>query len=173
MKRNTMILLVTLTLLALLVSAYSQGAIKREEVTAQTLTSQPAGKSYSMDLTRSGKIYNIAAGLDYSRIRFRTARGEMAMNDYVRKMGITSGSFLMGTESDLSAINFGATGGGVSLPTDKGSAVKCKNDLCICIAGTDCKDTVKAKLCIDGTWSCYKPTGKPMQCSCIAKTAIN
>lgn len=172
MKSIRCITAVALTLTALIL-VYAQTR-QTVSITTQTLTAHSTSNPLLVDLTRDGKIYNVAAGLDYSRLRFRTERGDRAMSDYVRKLGLTGISFLMGTESDLSAINFGVTGGTIT-PPDRGTAtpVKCANDLCICIAGTDCKDMSKAKVCINGTWSCYKPTGKPMQCSCIAKTALN
>lgn len=143
-------------------------------VTTQTLSAHTASNPYLVDLTRSGKIYNFAAGLDHNRIRLRTENGEMGLSDYVRKVGITGTSFLMGTESDLSAINYGATGGIPPARDDVGSAVKCAADYCSCIAGTDCKDMAKAKLCINSAWTCYKPIGKQAWvCMCIAKTVRN
>ena len=94
MKRISLIIVTTLTL-ALLVFAQSRtpqlGTVKKVEVTAQTIASQPTGKPFVLDLTRRGTIYNLAAGIDYSRLRVRTAGGDLGVSDTVKKMGSISG----------------------------------------------------------------------------------
>src|SRR5438132_14305480 len=107
MRHISLIILAALAL-ALLVSAFGQTpqpkAIKRVEVTAQTIASQPASKPYIIDLTRTGTIYVLAAGIDYSRVRVRTSTGEKAMSDLVKRLGIkqlgTSGTLKLGMSFD-------------------------------------------------------------------------
>ena len=162
---------------ALLVSAYSQapqaGAVRKVQVTAQTIASQPAGKPLLIDLTRKGTVHEVAEGIDQSRVRVRTSTGEMALSEFLRESGKTvTGNFFVGTIDDLSALNFGFPGGGTTQPPRGGvSQVECQPATCDCIAGTDCIDLRKSKLC-KGTIYCCRTCGTNGRrgCFCFTKT---
>lgn len=176
MKRISMVIALAL---AALVFAYSQtaravppqaGAGTKIQVTSQTLTSQPAGKPYVIDTSSTGKVFEIAAGIDYSRVQVRTARGVTSLSDLVRKFGVT-GKFLLGSANALNAIGFGFSDNRVNVPPGVVVAeVKCKGGVCSCEWGRDCNDMLKGKLCDDRPWICSKDTNGKFTCSCSQKT---
>ncbi len=147
MKRDSLMILVALTL-ALLVSAYSRatqsGTSNKVTVTAQTIASQPAGKSYVIDLTRKGTDYEVAADVA-SRVRIRSAKGEIALSDLIREMGLTGSLFLLTA----------SPGGGTIIPPNgvtratqnaNGTMAACKG----ASNGKDCKDLTSSGLCSGG-----------------------
>lgn len=73
---------------------------KQVQVTAETIAIQPAGKPYVIDLTLDRTTYNLAADIDFSRVRLRTSKGEIAMGDVIKQLG-TSGKLVVGTLSDI------------------------------------------------------------------------
>lgn len=165
------ILAVTLLSLALGFStAQETGSVKKVQVTAQTLASQPADQPYLMDFTRKGTVYEVAAGINYSRVRVRTSTGAMALSDLATKLGVTGGKFLLGTFSDLSAQNFGfPPGGGTLQLPDGGTPVGITHDkqngIYTCVGRKDCSELSKSGKCgeiagcgknIDdqGNWGC-------------------
>ena len=162
---------------ALLVSAYSQtpqsGTVKKVQVTAQTIASQPAGKPLVIDLTRRGTVHEVAEGIDQSRVRVRTSTGEMALSELLRKFGKPiTGSFFLGSIDDLSAINFGFPGGDKTQPPRGGvTPVKCEDGVCQCNAGRDCIDMWKAKLCDPYFTRCCRNCGTNggRGCMCIKR----
>lgn len=140
------ILAVTLLTLAIGFStAQEGGSVKKVQVTKQTLAGQPAGEPYRIDLTRKGTVYEVAEGIDLSRVRVRSSTGEKSLSELARKSGGT-GSFLLGTIDDLSAVDYGFPRGGGTVPPPGGGVteVKCtKNSsgtTCSCVAGRDCRD---------------------------------
>jgi hypothetical protein len=154
---------------SLLVSACRQTP-QRVQVTAQTLAGQPAGKAYVIDLTRTGTVYDVAAGINYSLVRVRTSTGEMPLSDLARNLGRT-GPILLGTFSDLRAQNFGfPPGGGTFQPPDGGPvAADCPQTgpdagLCLCKGYKDCNDLDKSGKCLKDGWGCSKGS-----CVCVAK----
>jgi hypothetical protein len=86
-------------------TAQKEKPVKQVQVTAQTIASQPAGKPYVIDLTRNGTIYTLDVGIDYSRVRVRTPKGEMVLSDAIKKVSLkqpqTGGKLLLGSLSDL------------------------------------------------------------------------
>jgi len=173
------ILAVTLLSLALGFStAQETGSVKKVQVTAQTLASLPANQPYRMDFARKGTVYELAAGLDYSRVRI-SFRGDgatwgaydtVALSDVARKLGVTGSKFLLGTFSDLRALDYGfPPGGGTVQPPDGGTVVEFKHDkqngIYTCVGRKDCSELSKSGKCgpiagcgknIDdkGNWGC-------------------
>jgi hypothetical protein len=147
MKRTSLIILAVLVLV-LLVSGYGQtprsGTNKPVEVSAQTIGSQRAGTPYLIDLTRKGKTYMVATAVA-SRVRVRNARGESAMSDLVRKIGLSGSKFLIGTATDLRDVGFGFPPG----RTRTGTGIKCTGYQCTCDDGSDCDKLAGA--CASGT----------------------
>jgi hypothetical protein len=156
--------------LALLVSARSQtppsGTIKQVEVTSQTITSQPAGKSYLIDLTRNGTIYNVATSMDYSRVRVRTAAGEVALSEVAKQIGNTGGKLLIGTVSDMRARNPSPAGGAAGTRGVVAQPYTCTNSACKCTGFSDCLLMDLDNICKKGTQICDLKTGN---CYCVKK----
>ena len=131
--------------LALLVSAHSQtpqkGSLKKVQVTAQTLSSQQAGKPYVIDLSRNGTVYNVASGVDYSRIQVRNSAGKTTtLTDLFNKVGSrakqlgANKTLVFGTVSDLRALNFG----GKTVASRPNQVIACDGPVCICTGDDDC-----------------------------------
>lgn len=170
-------IILTVTLVTLTFSfttAQKTAPIKQLEVTPKTIASQAAGKPLLIDLTRTGTVYKVAGDIDYSRVRVRLSTGEMAMSDLARKLGMTGSKFLLGTFSDLSALDFGLRpGGGTFQPPDGGTSParwSCHDLVCTCTGKPDCRKMGIADVCLTGTVGCAKIPGKPAGCACLDKT---
>ena len=109
---------------------------RTKAVSAKTISSLPAGKNYEVDLTRKGTIYTLPPGVDYSRVRVRTAKGEMSMADLLKKTGKTmTGKVRVGMTSDIRSQKLGlARLGGGRLNFN------CEGLLCSCSGDEDCND---------------------------------
>ena len=170
MKRISLIIVTTLTL-ALLVFAQSRtpqlGTVKKVEVTAQTIASQPIGKHFVLDLTNRGTIYNLAAGIDYSRLRVRTAGGDLEVSDTVKKMGSISGKLFLGTPADMSGQNFFFPSVGGSSPAAAAQQYTCSSSACECHGFSDCLRMTLDKMCKDYLL-CTTISGKQL-CLCPKK----
>lgn len=114
-----------------------KNSVKQVQVTGRAITARPAGKSYLLDLTRKGTIYNLAADVDYSRVQVRTSKGEMTMADLLKKTGKTiSGKLRVGMTSDIRAqkLALSRIGGGTL------NIYNCDGLLCSCSGDDDCND---------------------------------
>jgi hypothetical protein len=148
MKRNSLIILVALALMALLISTYSQTpsarAVKKIQVTSQTLASLQAGKPYVVDLSRNGTVYNVASGVDYSRIQVRNAAGKvMTLSELINKAGSKAKKpsagqpLVLGTVKNLRVTK--AIPG--RSPASRGSRIiACEGAICACTGYDDCID---------------------------------
>ncbi len=140
-------------------TAQRRPAIKQVQVTAQTVARQPASKAYTLDLTRKGMIYNLASGVDYSRVRVRTAKGDMTMTELIQKSGKTvSGALRVGMTSDIRTQKLSLSrrpggGGGLNF--------SCQNLVCVCTGDQDCNDLFTSDVCGDIA-ICY-----PDGCICL------
>lgn len=136
--------LLTLTLASLAfgsVVAQKKPSLKQVNVSAQTINSQSAGKPYTLNLTRAGTIYNLAAGVDYNRINMHTARGDMTLAELVRKSGETlSGRLIVGMTSDLRAMKIGRKQSGRL-------NYKCDELTCVCYGDADCDNLFSSSNC--------------------------
>lgn len=132
MKRVKLVVMSALAL-TLLVSVYAQSR-RSIEVTNRTIASQ-RGKPYVIDLRRKGTTYTVKADLA-SQVRIRTADDEIAMNDLMKRLGVTSNrfrtetKFLVGTLSDLRAMHFGRPTRTSSTATARG--LTCGSIVCEC-----------------------------------------
>ncbi len=140
-------------------TAQRKPAIKQVKVTAQTVARQPASKAYTLDFTRKGTTYNLAAGVDYSRVRVRTSKGEMLLSDLVGGNRKSSG-MIIGTVGDLRnmKLNLAPKGGTIARYTCVGIKCKCTNE-------ADCNDMFDAEVCGDIA-SCDTGEGT---CECLKK----
>jgi hypothetical protein len=170
MKRMSLICAASLTL-ALLITAYSQsGAVKKVQVTTQTLASQPAGKPFVIDLAKGGTVYEIDANVNVSLVSVRTATGEQPLSKY-RKAG-TTGKMWLGKGNDLSALNFGFSGTGTLPPLDGGvMEAHCSKDnfggFCTCSGVRDCKNLNASGICENKTWLCATGQFEPGKWGCL------
>ena len=139
------ILTVTLLALAFSFTAAQKKPLKQVQVTSQTVARQPAGKAYVLDLTRSGTIYNVAAGTDYSRVQVRTSKGEMTVAELLKKSGKNvSGKLRIGLTSDIRAqrLSLGRPGGGGGRLN-----YSCSDLACACTGDDDCNDMFESGKC--------------------------
>jgi hypothetical protein len=155
-----------LTLITM-ISTYGQapGAINKVQVTAQALTSHRAGERYVIDLTRKGTVYDVAAAVDLSRVRVRTATEERALSEVVKQIGLPGGRFLIGTAQDLRTVNFGLPSRTVSGIRPQTTAFHCgSNGVCLCnpasptdcfaLGTTECRDSIL--FCTDKVCYCTR-----------------
>ena len=101
---NRIIVAVAVLALASCSTAGDEKQVKEVRVTNQTIATQPAGAPYVIDLTRSGTTYDVAAGIDSSRVRVRTSsKEEMTLTEFVsRQKGNYAGQrLLLGSLNDL------------------------------------------------------------------------
>lgn len=180
MRRVRLLILVVLSLVALVfVYGQSPQLPQSVKVTRQSIASKPGSKPYVIDSTRNGRTYNVSADVA-NRIQIRTSNGKMSLSDLMGKLGLTNrkfradSNFLIGTPSDLRAVNFGrslearrAGGSGMSL--------KCGVFICECdpdIEG-DCNGRIFFCAALPMVcWVCEGPDCPPEQqhrwtCSCI------
>jgi hypothetical protein len=133
---------------------------RQVQVTNQTIASQQAGSPYVIDLTRSGTTYDVAAGIDASRVRVRTSsKEEITLAEFVRRQkGNYAGQrVLLGSLGDLVDV----------LPPDGGGAVseaECKKDprgggTCTCAGRKDCSDLSRSGKCKSGPADAICGTG--------------
>lgn len=168
MKRVSLslgIMLLTTLLLSINGRAIQSGIVKKENVTAQTLAGQPAGKPYVLDLTRKGTVYEVAAGIDYSRASVRTSTGEQALSELARKLRL-SDKFLLGSLRELSGMEFGFPPGTLDPPGDGTSEAKCDSLVCTCNGRRDCSDLSKTGKCGEAAACGVGKGGKPGKWGC-------
>lgn len=165
MNRNRWIV-PALLVLALPVTAYAQ---TRTTINTQTLaTAQVTGTTYVLSGFDT-KVATISPDV-YSRVQLPTAGGTIPMSTIAMRLGATSTPILVGTFTNLSAINFGFSSTGTTRLPVSGTvtAVKCDGQICSCTGKTDCKDMGQARLCIGGAntnwWSCNSNS-----CVCLDK----
>jgi hypothetical protein len=114
-------------------------------VSAKEISGLPAGKKYEVDLTRKGTIYNLPANADYSRVRVRTAKGEMTMAELLKKTGKTmTGKVRVGMTSDIRGQKLA-----LSRPGGGTLNYSCEGLLCSCSGDADCNDLFTTDLCGD------------------------
>jgi hypothetical protein len=116
-------------------------------VTRELVASQPAGRLYVI-LPRSGAIYDVAPGIDYSRVRVGTSlKDNMPVDQYVSGLGLkfVGQEFLFGSLNDLVGVLPPDDGGG-------GSEAACPSGsgICTCIGRKDCSDLSKKGVCKSG-----------------------
>jgi hypothetical protein len=150
MKKITMVV----TLLLLIFGAITaqkrvvtqrRPAVKQVQVTARTLSRQPAGKAYTLNLTRKGTIYTLDSGVDYNRVRVNTSKGAMTIAELIQKSGKNiSGVVSVGMTSDIRAQRFG---GRVGRPGGGGLNFDCSGLACSCSGEDDCIDLFNTDNC--------------------------
>jgi len=143
-----------LAALALLVMAigFTTGQkkpITQVQVTSQMVTRQQGTKAYTLDLTKSGTIYTVAKGVDYSKVSVHTEKGDMTVADLIKKSGKKiTGKLRVGMTSDIRTQRLGLVrrvGGGVG----GGGRLNysCGDLACYCSGDDDCNDLFTSTNC--------------------------
>ncbi|MET0755182.1 MAG: hypothetical protein ABWY31_03575 [Pseudoxanthomonas sp.] len=88
---------------AAVVSLASCARTKTEKVSAAAIAALPAGKSFDVDLTRAGTLYQFeTAGTDLSRVSVRTAAGTRTLGELLKATNAEVGSgLLLGRPEDF------------------------------------------------------------------------
>jgi hypothetical protein len=158
MKKLAIALILLLFCLIFSFSATPQKEIRRIQVTAQAITSQPPGQPYVLDLS-SHTIYELSAGIDLSRLRVRTSQGEVAFSELIQHASGTSRSFL-GRAGDMRTEILEPGSRKIGPGGDKTAGfVNCaagKKADCHCAGWRDCIGLAVTKVGCD-YWSCTFP----------------
>jgi hypothetical protein len=148
--------------------------IKQVEVTKKSLSGHAADRPYVIDLTRTGTLYEVAAGVDPSLVEVRASTRAVPLGAVARRFAGSDAVLLVGTFDDLNTRGFGfppeggEDGGGVAAKCDGPTADS--PGICNCTGKKDCADMSKAGLCTGrGSAVCGKGSNGHWGCSCIAK----
>jgi hypothetical protein len=129
--------------------------VKQVPITAEAVSKKPAAQPYVLDLTRRGKVYALAKGVDYERVKVHTAKGDMSVAEVIKKSGKNvSGPIRVGTTSDIRAQGF-------NLHRAGGLNYSCGELACVCTDDDDCNDLFTSNNC--GPVAVCYPDG----CICI------
>jgi len=133
---------------------------RSKAVSAATIANLPRGKTYSVDLTRKGTIYNFTGdGTDFSRVAVRTSAGVKTMGELLKQSNTEiKGRLAVGMPTDLR---------GQKLPTTGGTTVnfQCSGLFCGCSGDVDCNNMFSGSACGSIAW-CNLDTGR---CYCVAR----
>lgn len=142
---------------------------RRIQVNAQTIKALGPRKTYVVDLTKRGVFYQFdskSREIDFSRVRVRTANGEVAIRSYLER-------FLHDLKDQLPGFNF--TYQSFSLGTQPRGRLQslrpvtshfksCNQTACICTTQKDCEDLADSVICIN--WFCVYDENDELICSC-------
>jgi hypothetical protein len=135
-------------------------AAKRKTVSAASIAKLPAGKTYEVDLTRKGTIYNFNGdATDFSRVTVRTTAGVKTMAELLKQSEANvKGQVMVGTPSDMRGQKLSPTrigGGTVNF--------NCSGIICGCTGDVDCNNMFSGGACGNIAW-CYNN-----RCYCVAR----
>jgi len=165
----------TIALMAVgLVIGQKEPVVKEVEVTAKMITSQPAKTDYVLDVTGGDKIYHVAAGVDYNRIRLRSGQSSVNLGDLIN----TSGEDLHG--EDFAAGSLGAAvkagwnlkknvkkrtpAANAGLRSGGGPNFTCGVSVCVCHGDDDCNHLFTTDSC--GPYAVCFTSGGRVTCFC-------
>ncbi len=141
------------------------------EVTAEKIAQQSASKPFLIEPGK-GMVYQLAPGIDYSRVHLRTSAGERSVSNLVKALGTPNDPILLGAFSDMSVRVFGQKAGdaGGFNQIDRSGVSGAKRDgpTWGCKGYKDCNDLDRSGLCFGGSngMSCNPKTHS---CVCLAK----
>jgi hypothetical protein len=171
MKKTVLVLLLVLLTLSLAIA--QKTSVKQTEVTSEQIARLPARQAYVIDLA-GGEVFNLAPGMDYSRVRVRTEAGEKPLGNLANRFR-TDRNILIGNFDDLAAISFGfPTEIEITRP-DRISNASCEKEsgTCGCVGKKDCGDLGRSGKCASGTVSCGVWANGPNKgkrgCVCLMK----
>jgi hypothetical protein len=128
-------------------------SIRRIQVTARTIAALFPGRSYVVDLTQRGVVYEFspqAGRIDFDRVKVRTARGEVTI------------AFFMET-----TILKDKLAGTVQNPPTGTTNFQCAKDICNCAGTRDCSDLIfNSSLCGGHIFCATNPVTGEKDCTC-------
>jgi hypothetical protein len=137
--------------------------VKTKTVSAQTIANLPPGKTYEIDLTRKGTIYDFKdPNTDFSRVTLRSATDVRTFTELLKMSNATvKKHWVIGNAKDLAKtiLRSGAGGGG-------GSNYQCGSFICSCRGLSDCFDMAGSDNCVGHTW-CNPDPDLSQICYCI------
>jgi hypothetical protein len=157
MKKIAIATSILAVILGLGVSQNGCGATKIKTVSPATIATLPPGKTFEIDLTRKGTVYDFnMPGTDFSRVTIRTPEGVKNFADLLKGANTSlRGGVVLGTPDDMRD----------HLPTTtRGTHYDC-GVFCKCDDTIDCLNMILDGKCSDVIW-CSKSTDS---CFCVAK----
>src|SRR5262245_40101427 len=176
MKR--IMIIATLIALALTVAGFASmpqtfpepNLLRRIDVNAKTITALAPGKNYIVDLTQRGVVYEFspqAGQIDFSRVRVRTARGEVAIGSFLETTYLKDklAGFKYATQSFSLATR--PPGTLQNPPTDT-SNLSCNPEtkICSCIGKKACTNLMFETSLCDEFFCAINPLTGEKVCSC-------
>lgn len=139
-------LALVLVSLAFLSTIAQKKTVKQVQVSAETISRQPDQKPYTVDVTREGTVYVIAADVDYSRVSIKTSKGAESLSEMARRAK-RSGRLLIGKGSD---IHFEDVHMNIA---ERRTSYSCDDTSCKCTGVNDCYLLGWTHKC-KGGWTC-------------------
>ena len=134
-------------------------ATQTKIVLPATIDKMPPGKTFDIDLTRKGTIYNFdGTATDFSRITIQTTKGVRNLADLLRESKTDlKGGVVLGTSHDMR--------NHLSIRTTSGTNYDC-GVFCKCDDTVDCIGMILDGKCAEGTEFWCSDSGS---CYCVAK----
>ena len=122
--------------------------LRRIQVNAQTITALAPGKNYVVDLTQRGVVYEFspqAGQIDFSRVRVRTAQGEVAIDTFIEKT--LPKDKLAEFKYKSQAFGIATRPPGTLQNPSNGASKFCSRDICTCFDPVECTDLLNNGPC--------------------------
>ena len=123
-------------------------SLRRIQVNAQTIAALAPGKNYVVDLTQRGVIYEFspqAGQMDFSRVRVRTAQGEVAIGTFIEKT--LPKDKLAEFKYKSQAFGIATRPPGTLQNPSNGASKFCSHDVCTCFGPDECTDLLNNGPC--------------------------
>ena len=142
---------------------------RRIQVNAQMIKALGPRKNYVVDLTKRGVFYQFdskSREIDFSRVRVRTAKGEVAIRSYLERFLNDLKVQLPGFKFTSQSFSLGTQPGGPlpSLRPAPSYLKSCNQTSCICTTQEDCEALAGSVICIN--WFCVYDETDELVCSC-------
>ena len=142
---------------------------RRIQVNAQTIKALGLRKNYVVDLTKRGVFYQFdskSREIDFSRVRVRTAKGEVAISSYLERFLHDLKDKVPGFKFTYQSFSLGTQPGGPlpSLRPATSYFKSCNQTACICTTQADCEDLAATVICVN--WFCVNDENDELICSC-------
>jgi hypothetical protein len=142
-------------------------ALRRIDVNAKTITALAPGKNYVVDLTNRGVVYEFshqAGAIDLSRVKVRTARGEVAIGSYLETTFLKDK--LAGFKYKSQAFSLATLPPGTLQDPPTGTTnIACGKKYCVCTNQADCIAMFFSQVCGGEILCTNYDSG--LACSCL------
>lgn len=139
------------------------------EVNTKTNTALTTGKNYIVDLTQRGVVYEFspqAGQIDLSRVKVRTARGEVAIGSFLETTFLKDKFAGFKYKSQAFSLATLPTGT-VRNPPTVTSNFACGRLSCYCSGKADCIDLIFNSSNCGGSILCFKDSNGESYCTCL------